>query len=118
RHRSLAGEVVFAKDWMHGFDHAPVAGERLESGPVGVAAPRPFVPKPKRRQYMQFSRVRAAVVDADLNEDVFGGFLGVFDENIEVAIVIEDTAVEQIILKFGAAAAAVGFHQIVVWEGH
>ena len=65
---------------------------------------------------MQLGHLRAAVVDADLNEDILGGFLGVFDENIEVAIVIKDSAVKQVIFRIGTATAAVGSYQIVVGE--
>ena len=66
---------------------------------------------------MQLGRLRAAVVDRDLDQDVFGRFLGVFDEHVEVAILVEDAGVEQFVLEFVAAAAAAGLDEIGVRKG-
>ena len=54
---------------------------------------------------------------ADLNQDVFRRFLGVLDEHVEVAILIEHARVEQFVLHLVPPAAVTGFDQIPVREG-
>ena len=63
----------------------------------------PVVAEPQRRQQMQLGRLGSAVVRGDLNQDVVRAVLGIFHENIEVAIVIEDPGVEQFVFEFIAA---------------
>ena len=50
-------------------------------------------------------RLGAAVGDRDLDQDVFGRRLGVFDEHVEVAVVVEHAGVEQLVLELVAARA-------------
>ena len=45
-----------------------------------------------------------AVVNADLDQDVLGRFLGILDEDVEVAILIEHARVEQFVLEFVAGS--------------
>ena len=47
------------------------------------------------RKHMQLRRLRTAVDDADPDENVFRSRLGVFHEDIEVTVVIEDPGIEQ-----------------------
>ena len=62
-------------------------------------------------------RVRAAVVDRQPEEQVLGIGLGVLDEDVEVAVVVEDAGVEQLVLRSPRATARVaGAHEIVVGE--
>src|SRR5689334_4684024 len=56
---------------------------------------------------MQRRRLGATVDNADLDEQVIGRLLGVLDEHVEVAILVEDTGVEQLILWLAAAASAI-----------
>ena len=60
---------------------------------------------------------RAAVVDADLDQDVLGRRLGVFDEHVEVAILVEHAGVEQLVLELVPAPAAAGLDEVVVGIG-
>ena len=88
------------------------SGDLLQHRPVGCALPRPLIAKPERRQDVQLGRLRAAIVNRDLNQDVFGRLLGVFDEHVEVAVLVEHARVEQLVLEFVAAAAAAGLDQV------
>ena len=65
--------------------------------------------KPRRRG--------SAIVRGDPDEYVLGIFLGVFDENVEVPVVVEDAGVQELVLKLGAAAAAVRVDQLAVGVG-
>ena len=47
---------------------------------------------------------RSAVADGDLDQDVLGRRLRVLDEDIEVAVLVEDAGVEQLVLELAAAA--------------
>ena len=66
---------------------------------------------------MQLGSVGPAVGNGDLHQDVLRAVLGVFDENVEIAIVVEDAGVEQLVLHFVATAATVGRHQVGVGVG-
>ena len=55
-----------------------------------LAAPRPRVAEPQRREQVQRRRLRAAVVRGDQHEDVVVGALGVLDDHVEVAVLVED----------------------------
>ena len=104
---------------MNRFDdaHADMLGDLLHTRTLGPCLPRPLVAEPERGQYMEFSRLRSAVVNADLDEDVFGRLLGIFDEDVKVAILIENTAVEQFVFEFVASPPAAGVNQVGIREG-
>ena len=57
---------------------------------------------------------RPAITHADLNQDVLGSLLGIFDEDIEVAVVVEDARIHQFVLHVAAAARLVGSDEVIV----
>jgi hypothetical protein len=61
---------------------------------------------------VQLSRLWPAVVSSDRNQDVLGRLFGIFDENVIVSVVVEDTCVEQLILKLVLRAPTVRLYQI------
>ena len=63
---------------------------------------------------MQVCRVRSPVDRRDAHEDVFRSALGVLHEHVEVAVVLEDAGVEELVLHLLAGAPAVGLHQVGV----
>ena len=63
---------------------------------------------------MQRRRIRSAVVNSDLNQHVLWRGLGVLDEDIKIAVLIEHTGVEQFILKTAAPSLAALFDQISI----
>ena len=61
-------------------------------------------------------RLGAAVERLDPDADVLGRRLGVLDDDVEVAVVVEDAGVEQLELEALAVAAAVLLDQPAVGE--
>ena len=51
---------------------------------------------------------------ADLDEDVLRRLLGILHEDIEVAIVVEDTGIQQLVLHVATIAPSVRLDQIAV----
>ncbi len=82
-------------------------GRRQRRPRLARAPPRPGVAEPELRQQVERRRLGAAVVDGDPEEDVLRRRLGVLDEDVEVAVVVEDAGVEQLELRVQLAAAAV-----------
>ena len=59
---------------------------------------------------------RAAVVDGDLDQDVFGRLLGILHEHVEVAVLVEHARIEQFVLELVPAAAAAGLDKVGIRE--
>ena len=112
-------EIALAKRRMARRDRAEVrtALSLFQAWLGRIFRPGPGIAKPERRQHVQRCRLRPPVVDGDPDQDVLGRFLGVFHEDVEVAILVEDAGVEQFVLKVLGAARAVGLDQIVVGIG-
>ena len=66
---------------------------------------------------MQLGGFRTAVVNADLDQEVFGGFLGILHEDVEISILIEHAGVEQFVLEFVPAPPSACVDQVVVRVG-
>ena len=79
-------------------------------------SPRPGVAKPQLRQDVDRRFLGPAIVNADAHEHVLGAGLRVFDEDVEVAVVIEDARVEQFELRLVPAAAAILLQELSVRE--
>ena len=88
-----------------------------ELRPVRAGVPRPLIPKPESRQDLQIRRFGAAIVNADLDQDVFASGLRILDKDVEVAVLVEDARVEQLVLEFVAAADPARLNQIAVGIG-
>ena len=63
---------------------------------------------------MKLCRFGTAVVNCDSDQNVFCVSLGVLDEYIEIAVVIENARVEEFVLKFFSRAAAVFLYQVTI----
>ncbi len=70
-----------------------------------VAVPRPVVLEPERRQQVQRRRLGPAVGGADADQDVVRRGLRVLDEDVEVAVVVENAGVQQLVLGVAPACA-------------
>ena len=81
------------------------------------ARPRPGVPKPQRRQQVQTRLLRAPVVHRHLHQHVLRRRFGVLDENVEIAVVVEDAGIEKLVFELATAARPVGGRQVGVWVG-
>ena len=116
---ALAMQVVGSELGIGRGDDA-VAGRRgldFQGRPGRVRPPAPDVAAPQRGQEMKRGRVRAAIADADLDQDVGRPLLGVFDEDIEVTVAVEDAGVDQLVLHVLAATGTIGVDQVAVGIG-
>ena len=78
--------------------------------------PGPCVPEPQRRQQVDRRGVGPAVVRRHEHQDVVRGGLGVLDQHIEIAIVVERAGVQELVFHVLLAPATVRRHQIQVGE--
>ena len=63
---------------------------------------------------MNRRRVRAAIAHANLDQNIGWRLLGVFHENIEVTILVENAGINQLVLRFGATAPPVRLNEITI----
>ena len=78
--------------------------------------PRPCIPEPHRRQQIDIGRFRAAIGNRDLDTDVVRLGLGIFDEDVEVAVVVEDAGIDQFVLRLRPVALPVLLDKLRVRE--
>src|SRR4030095_12364075 len=57
------------------------------------------------------------IAHGDLDQDVFSGSFRVFHENVEVAILVKYSGIEQLVLEVRAASLAVRFNQLLIRVG-
>src|SRR5687768_3082351 len=86
--------------------------DRLQPWLQAAVRPGPGVAEPEGWQQVEDGCIRPAIADADTDQYVFRGCLGIFDHNIEVAVAVENAAVEELILVLQPGAAAVRLHQV------
>ena len=65
---------------------------------------------------MDRRRLRPAIAHADLDEDVLRRLLGILHKDIEVAIIVEDTRIQQLVLHVATITLFVLLDQIAVRE--
>ena len=82
----------------------------------GIDVPAPGVAVPGGRQDVQDIRIRPCVGDADNHQQVRGVGLGVVHLDDPVAIIVEDTCVEQLVLRVLLTPSSVLLHESGVGE--
>jgi hypothetical protein len=87
-----------------------VIPDKFEKRLLPGREPAPFVPEPDLRQHMDNGLFGSTIVDGEPQDDVLGTFLGVFDVDVEVAVVIEDAGVEDLEFRILLAAPRVLLH--------
>ncbi len=60
---------------------------------------------------MQGSGIGPSIGDADLDQKIVRGGLRIFDEDIEIAVLIEDSRIEQLVFEILAGPLPVYFEQ-------
>jgi hypothetical protein len=87
-------------------NHAVVTPRRAypQAGAGAVVIPGPGVAEPERGQEVEVGGVWSTIRGADSDQDVVRGGLGVFDDNVEIAVIVEDARVYQLILEGMAVA--------------
>src|SRR5437667_1826821 len=78
--------------------------------------PRPGVTEPQLWEQMDRRRLRPAVADGDKHQNVVRRGLGVFDEDVEIAVVVENAGVEQFELRLVFATTPVLLDQPSIGE--
>ena len=82
-----------------------------------LAPPGPGVAKPERRDHMERSRVGPAIAGRDSDDDVLSVGLRILDVDVEIAVLIKDAGVDQLVLRPLPLPALVLRHEIRVGEG-
>ena len=109
---AIAREPVLAQLGMRGLDDA---GSHLAERRLGlVRIPRPGIAEPERRQDAQPGRFRPAVVHRDADEDILGTGLRVFHEHVEIAAVVEDAGVEQLVFELVPRSVPVRVDEVAI----
>src|ERR1700684_4692691 len=79
--------------------------------------PRPGIAEPECRQQMQGGWFRPAIDRVDSDAHVLGSGLGVFDEDVKVAVLVKNAGVEQFILQRLPVTPAVCLNEVFIWVG-
>lgn len=79
-----------------------------------IASPTPGVAKPEGGQQVKGVGIGAAVGDAETDQDVVRGLLGILHLDVAEAIAREDAGVEQFVFRSVAAPAAVLRDQLLI----
>ncbi len=77
----------------------------------------PVVAEPQGGQQVQFGLFRPPVDGGDVHQEVFRAAFGVLDEDVEIAVAVEDAGVQELILQLVPIAPPVRLHQVGVREG-
>ena len=89
---------------------------RAASGFGSPAVPRPRVAEPERRQEWSRGGLGPAVVDGDRTRMSSGTAFAYSTNDVEVAVVVEDAGVEQLVLELRPRPPPVGLHEVAVRE--
>src|SRR5262245_49303499 len=79
-----------------------------------IAPPAPGIAEPQRREHLNRRGLRAAIAEAEADEDVFRLELGVLHHHVEIAPLVEDPGVDQLILHLAFAPPPVLLDQLMV----
>src|SRR5438874_6215848 len=83
----------------------------LSSGWVG---PAPGIAKPQCWDQVQFGILWSAIKGFHANANIFGTGLGILNEDVEVAVIVEDAGIQQLIFHSAAVAPAVLLDQLTI----
>ena len=119
-------EPVLERQLLRRKDIAVIRGQADEARPrrsgedprLGhlLFPPAPGVSKPEVGQDVEWSRLGAAVVNAQAHHDVLRVLLGILDFDVEVPVIVEDARVEEFVLRALAVSGLVLPHQLLVGE--
>src|SRR6201993_1506308 len=103
---------------MRGGDYtvARSRGRLLEYRAGYAFFPGPGISEPECWQHMQRGPIRATIEYGDSNQDAFWRFLRILHKHVEIAVFIEDSRIEQLILEFLARTMPACLHQVPIRE--
>ncbi len=85
--------------------------------PRRAVAPAPGIAEPHRGQQMQCRGRGSAVDHRGAHQNIVDTVLRVFDEDIEVAVFVENSRVNQLVFALRALPLAIGLRQVCIGEG-
>nr|WP_294551845.1 hypothetical protein [uncultured Rhodopila sp.] len=88
-----------------------------QGGPMLAGLPAPGIAEYELRQEMQRTRRVAAVVRGYPHQDIVHAGPGVFDEHVEIPVIVEYPRIEQLVFRRADATAPIFRHQVGVGEG-
>src|SRR5436309_4787828 len=112
----LAMEPELASFRMLECESADFAGKvDLFYDRLGLALiPGPGIAEPNGRNEMHASSFGAAIVRSDSNKNVFRGGLGILNDDVEIAVFVEDAGIEQLKLGIFFRTTTVFFQQLSI----
>ena len=84
--------------------------------PVLLVTPVPKIAQPQRGDQAQLGFLGTAVDHANADQQIFRAGFGVIDKDVEVAVVVKDAGLHQLVFGLITTAAAVLLHQVPVGE--
>ena len=103
--RALGDQPAHAERVVVGLDDGG-ALPGAQRGTRSAQVPGPRIAEPERRQQIERGGVRTSVGGGDADQDVVHAGLGVLDQDVPVAVLIEHARVEQLVLRRSAGRAA------------
>src|SRR5215468_6992094 len=91
-----------------------IAVDTAQKWPRFIGVRAPDVAEPERRQHMQRGGRGPAIDRGDAQEHVLGRRFGVLDKDVEIAIVVEDARVQQLVLRLVTRTPAVRLYEVAV----
>src|SRR5690349_1953821 len=82
--------------------------------PWRSVTPAPGVPEPYCRQQMQGSGIGPTIDDRGSHQHVVHILFRILDEDVEIAALVEDAGIDQLILLLPAATGAVHFYELLI----
>src|SRR5271169_564962 len=90
----------------------------LLQGRLGcVRPPSPGVAEPQGWQNVNRCWIGPTITHTDLDENVLWSLLGILDEDIEVAVAVENARIQQLVFHLAAVPPFAGSNQVFVREG-
>jgi hypothetical protein len=119
RRLAVGVEPSFAEERMRCVDDGGLCDvvHALQQRAFPLVALRPRVPEPERRQQVKRRAIRAPVVRGDAYEQLLDAFLRELHVDVEVAVVVEDAGVDQLVLGLRPASPRAGLDQVRIGEG-
>jgi hypothetical protein len=97
---ALAVEKIVAELAIESSHRRRCCGCPFEGWDGTVFAPGPAVPEPKGGQEVNGGGFRTTIMHGDENENFVGRGFGIFNEDVEIAVTVKNTSIDQFVLGF------------------
>ncbi len=114
----IAVEPPLTELGVRGFDHFQFRFRlRVAERGFFLSLPRPRVPEPERGEQVERRFCRPPVRDRDEDEYVLGRFLGVLDEDVEIAVLVKGACVHELVFGLVPGPLLIDLDQLAVGIG-